>query len=456
MTVSNTLYTKISEANSRNKPTTFTANSQTPTRPTSRTSTTPITTTSSTSGSSSSTQSTFRRSYVIDEKIIPQNTSSTSISNWTETILFARSRNVSITATGLKPLTKHYAFFDGVSVDKYITSKFIAINMISGAFQVGELVESDPLFTSGKFTFRLCTPNHYDGPYNNPSKTFNPNIVSFPLARTYGLTETQYSESSRSLNIDLNSLENPSEVLFKGYARPGMKLIGRQSGAIAEVVESILVTDESGFLSASFFIPDPTKQGNPRFINGTNTFTLTDRSRLSDPTYLSFAETGYYSDGTTNVTDKNNITTRNYTIIPAKTVNETYLINLNSNIITRTIPRGSGGGATPVPALPPVNNYNTTPSRTSSAPTVRYEGIATGFVPTRGTIETVNQNAGFEPSLKYAGGQPALGAAAVERAFTTGYSVRQIQDWVNRSGAIVGPEAQKLGIKPPPAGSGTR
>ena len=375
----------------------------------------------------------------IPQKIIPQDTKSVSISNYTENILYARSRNVVFTATRLKPLTKHYAFFDGVSVDQYITSKFIEINMISGVFQVGELVESDPLFTSGKFSFRLCTPNHLYGPHNNPTKVFNNNIVAFPLAQTYGLTQNAYSASSRSLNIDLYSLASPSEVAFSGYARPSMKLIGSSSGAIAEVVQSILVTDESGFLTGSFFIPNPKIQTNPKFINGTNTFTLTNVPNVSDEKYLSLADAKYFSSGTTNITDINNITTRNYTIIPARTINTRTITNTTSNIITRT----SGFVQT-----------QSSSSSSSSSSRPRYDGISTGYIPTTNSFGTVNQNVGFEQSIKYVGGKSAaIGAAGLQRALSQGYTLSEVQDWVNRTNAAVGPEAAALGLKgrPPSA-----
>lgn len=387
--------------------------------------------------STKTTSTTTYKTTKIDQKIIPQDVESQSISNWTENILYARSRNVIIKAERLKPLTKHYAFFDGVSVDQYITSKFIEINMISGVFQVGELVQSDPLFTSGKFSFRLCTPNHYDGPYNNPTKVFNNNIVSFPLAQTYGLTQTSYSASSKSLNIDLYSLANPSEVTFSGYARPTMRLIGASSGAIAEVVGSILVTDEAGFFTASFFIPDARVQTNPKFINGTNNLTLTNIANVTDSNYLSFAESKYYSRGTTNVTDINNITTRNYTIIPAKTINETIITNTTSNIIEKTNPPNRGGSeSTYVP-----------PSTTTST-RARYDGVATGYIPRTGGSGTVNQNVGFEQSQRYVGGtSAAIGAAGLQRAFSDGYTLQEVQDWVTRTNAIVGPEAAAAGLR---------
>lgn len=306
--------------------------------------------TSSTTTQTTTTSSTV--STTTPQKILQNDTLSKSISNYTQPILYARSRNIVFTATGLKPLTKHYAFFDGTSVDQYITTKYIEINMISGVFQVGELVESDPLFTSGRFSCRLCAPNHLEGPYNSPTEVFTNDIVAFPLAQTYGLTQSSYSASSKSLNIDILSLANPAEVAFSGYTRPKMRLIGRSSGAIAEVVQSILVSDDSGLLTGSFFIPDPTFQTNPKFINGTNTFTLSNISSPIDTNYLSFASAGYYSSGTTNVTDINNITTRNYTIIPARTINTTTITNTTQNIITQTVPTPE-----PKPSPPQPKSY---------------------------------------------------------------------------------------------------
>lgn len=388
--------------------------------------------------STNTTSTTTYKKTVVDQKITSEDVRSQSISNWSEDILYARSRNVVFSAERLKPLTKHYAFFDGVFVDQYITSKFIEINMISGIFQVGELVHSDPLFTSGRFSFRLCTPNHLNGPYNNPTKVFNNNIVSFPLAQTYGLTQTIYSASSRSLNIDLNSLASPSEVTFSGYAIPKMRLIGSSSGAVAEVVGSILVSDESGFLTASFFIPDPRIQTNPKFINGTNNFVLTNLPNIIDKNYLSFADANYYSSGTTNLTDINNITTRNYTIIPAKTINETIITNTTSNVITQTKPSTGGGGSS--------STYVPPSTTTSTKPT--YNGVATGYIPTTGGTGTVNQNVGATNVQGQVRSTSEIGAAAVARALSDGYTVAQVQAWVNKTGATVGPKAaQQYGLK---------
>jgi len=68
-----------------------------------------------------------------------------------------------------------------------------------------------------------------------------------------------------------------------------------------------------------------------------------------------------------------------------------------------------------------------------------YQGVAGG----------VNQNAGFSQSQIYGGGTSAvLGASAVDRAVSGGYTLSSIQAWVNSTGATVGPAAQALGIRP--------
>jgi len=285
--------------------------------------------------SQTTTTTTSFRSYVVPEKIIPRDNVTESISHYTEAITFVRSRNITFTANNLKPLTRHYVYFEGTRVEKFITSKIIKILPISGTFQVGELVESDPLFTSAKFSCRLCTPNHLYGPYNNPTKVFTNDIIRLPLVSEFGLDATEYTFSSNVLNIDIFGLANESEVDFSGYILPGMKLVGRSSGAVAQVVESFLVSDETGSLTGSFFIPDPTQNGNPTFINGSNTFAVSSGSNITDTNLLSYAENEYYSSGTYNVTDENTITTRNYTIIPEQKVNETTITTTTSNTVTR-------------------------------------------------------------------------------------------------------------------------
>ena len=59
-----------------------------------------------------------------------------------------RKRNVTFDGKGFKPQSRLYSFFDGVNVTKYCVPKLIEIEMVSGAFSVGETitgtVKSDP------------------------------------------------------------------------------------------------------------------------------------------------------------------------------------------------------------------------------------------------------------------------------------------------------------------------
>jgi hypothetical protein len=79
----------------------------------------------------------------------------------------------------------------------------------------------------------------------------------------------------------------------------------------------------------------------------------------------------------------------------------------------------------PPPPPPP-------PSPSSSPAPATYEGVAGGY----------NQNAGFSQSQIYSSGNAGIGAAGVQRALDAGFSLSSIQDWANRTGATVGPEAQ--------------
>ena len=136
------------------------------------TSTTSNTTT--TTNSASNTVTTFT-----PQQIVQSDTTSQSLSHYTEPIRYLRSRNIEFDAKGLKPRTRFYTFFQGIDVKDYIIPKLLEIEMISGTFQVGETIESDSHFVQSKIRFRLCTPNHKTGPFDgsNPPQVTNPVFV---------------------------------------------------------------------------------------------------------------------------------------------------------------------------------------------------------------------------------------------------------------------------------------
>ena len=87
---------------------------------------------------------------------------------------FCRSRNIEFQAIGLKPFTNFYPFFDNQGgVD--IVPKLLEISNVSGAFQAGETIRGTIGANGTSFEFRLCTPNHKTGPFNNPSTTYTVN-----------------------------------------------------------------------------------------------------------------------------------------------------------------------------------------------------------------------------------------------------------------------------------------
>jgi hypothetical protein len=96
-----------------------------------------------------------------------------------------RSRNVEFVAKKVKPLTRLYAFFDGVDISKYCVPKLMEITMESGNFEIGETVigstpvvgdiGANTLSSAPSIRFRVAQSNHKEGPYDSPTKTFRQN-----------------------------------------------------------------------------------------------------------------------------------------------------------------------------------------------------------------------------------------------------------------------------------------
>lgn len=262
---------------------------------------------------------------VIEEEKSIQESIETS-SETTETpITYLRSRNLDFDASSLKPFTLFTPFFSTTNVLDNITPKLLEIRMESGTFQVGETVETSNTYTSGKIIFRLCSPNHKEGPYNQATKEFSLN----PYTRSE--MEVQYSESSTILNVDTKSLGLPSETSFYGSVEVGMTLVGKTSGALATVTNVRLVSDRNGRLIGSFLIPNPNTIGNQKYNTGTNKFTLLDVDSFALVGQArSVAEGDYYSMGTEKVTQMT--TTR-----PVNTIDtQTSVVSNTVNTVTTT------------------------------------------------------------------------------------------------------------------------
>ena len=76
-------------------------------------------------------------------------------------IPFMRSRNIEFISKRVKPLTRLYAFFEGVDVTKYCVPKLLEIEMLSGTFEVGETVTGTVVQTGlGPDTTKHCSKHH--------------------------------------------------------------------------------------------------------------------------------------------------------------------------------------------------------------------------------------------------------------------------------------------------------
>jgi len=228
-----------------------------------------------------------------------------------------RSRNIAFDASGFKPLTQYYLFFDGQSKNLDIIPKLIEINTLSGSFSIGETVigieENKTVFTA-----KVCAPSHKSGPIASPEINYNLNPYN---TATGSLPKDFYSIGSILLNIDIYSLAEEALGDFSGYIKKGMKLKGKTSNAEAEVTDIRLLSNENGDLQGSFFIRDPyedtdalkalftgvEKPSSPdkvppvKFSTGVKTFKLTSdpNDAVNKPGILtiSSAETTYQATG---------------------------------------------------------------------------------------------------------------------------------------------------------------
>ena len=210
-------------------------------------------------------------------------------------IKLMRSRNIEVVARRLKPNTRFYAFFDNIDVTSYMIPKFIEINMESGNFNPGEIVVGT--LGSRSIRFRLARQNHKYGPYNAPNEVY----VNDPY-RPENMVSSNYSSTTTILNVDTASLETQVDSRFFGSIARNMKLVGQTSGSIAIVSNLRLISDGSGTLLASLFIPDPTTPASPSFETGTKTFSLTTSESNSSIAGFteSTAEASFTSSGTLN------------------------------------------------------------------------------------------------------------------------------------------------------------
>ena len=211
-----------------------------------------------------------------------------------------RSRNVVFHTSGLRPVARFYPFFDSASgID--IVPKLLEINMVNGIFEKGETIDIFDQSGVNVCTLRLAQSDHKTGNVLSPSETYNAN----PYNTSVSLGSV-YSASSTVLNVDVNSLGDEAQGRFFGYipTGTGVVVLGRSSGAQAEISNVRLVADTFGDLSGSFFFRDPLASPPPplRFRTGTSSFKLTSSSVNADSLpgslVISSGETTYRAVGT--------------------------------------------------------------------------------------------------------------------------------------------------------------
>jgi hypothetical protein len=262
---------------------------------------------------------------------------------------FMRSRNTEFSTSNLKPSTRFYQFLDGNSGVDFIPKLIEIANDptlvnygSSGSFSIGETVVGS-FNGDNLITFRVATPNHKYGKFNSPSKTYtiNPYIKGESIP-------SEYSQSSKILNIDTFSLSQEAQGKYSGYLSIGMKLVGQSSGAVAYVKDLRLISDNYGDLIGAFYLRDPNTIPSPavRISTGTKTFRLSSSSTndagLPGSNSISYAESNYNSDGTleqwenTVTSTTRNLNTQTVTNL---TTNITQSITTINKHITTTIQR---------------------------------------------------------------------------------------------------------------------
>ena len=221
---------------------------------------------------------------------------------------FMRSRNTEFFASALKPKTRYYQFLDGRG-DVDVIPKLIEIKNSDGqdgsdgVFQIGETVVGS-VGTDNLIRFRVATPNHKKGIFNNPSETYTVNPYAIvPAGGASVSLPSSYSQTSSVLNVDTKSLSEEALGSFFGYITLDMKLVGQSSGAVAYVKDIRLISDVQGDVVGTFFLRDPNVLPTPpvRIENGTKSFKLTSDPNnvpgLVGSSDVSTAEVNYISNG---------------------------------------------------------------------------------------------------------------------------------------------------------------
>ena len=225
-----------------------------------------------------------------------------------EHIQFMRSRNIEFTCQKLKPRTKFYAFFDGIALPKkLVTPKIMGIvkdpstdaKTNSIPFQIGETIHVKK--GNGKFRFK--------GRVASPNEGFQIN----PLDGSDITSINDYKSNLAFINIDTKSLADQAKGTYYGSPKINDYIVGETSGAIAKISNKDMVTDKKGNLRGSFFIDQPSVEGNMKFKTGTKLFRLSDTPDNSKVVGVSDSngEAEFTSSGLLQTTQETIISVRN-------------------------------------------------------------------------------------------------------------------------------------------------
>ncbi len=215
-----------------------------------------------------------------------------------------RSRNVELKVARMKPRTTFYAFFDGQKIDDYLTPKII--ELIKDP-TVDSRTNSTP-FVAGETVTGLTSGCKLQVDPSDNFYAFNPyDDTAMP---------TSYASTTNFLNIDTDAMARQATGAYYGNIQVGEVLQGA-SGARAVVKDRRIVSDRLGQYNASFFIPPPQINTNPRWAVGTRVIRLTtnaDDSRLPG-TVESSAQAEYKAEGTLNTIQENVLAIRNADVV---------------------------------------------------------------------------------------------------------------------------------------------
>ena len=225
-----------------------------------------------------------------------------------EHIQFMRSRNIEFSCEKLKPRTKFFAFFDGITLPKkLITPKIMGLvkdpstdaQTNSIPFQIGETIHVTK--GNGKFRFK--------GRVAAPNEGYNIN----PIDGTDITTISDYKSNLAFVNIDTKALADQVKGTYYGSPKINDYIVGETSGAIAKISNKDLDTDKKGKLRGSFFIDQPNVEGNIKFKTGTKLCRLSDTDNDSKVVGISDSsgEAEFSSSGLLETTQETIISVRN-------------------------------------------------------------------------------------------------------------------------------------------------